>query len=579
MKVRRKSSSREDAEVTSGSRVEDPDEGVLSEVDGILGAKSAGPPPLPYDPQLEEELERNEIEAEIMRQHVRRLEICRDDIDEFCIYVGRDAETNEPIVQEVFHEEFQTLAAEFNRLILMSFPESGKTTQLAILRVLWMLGRNPNIRIVILSKIKDKAVQIVRAIKSYIEKSKELAEVFPELIPGDTWAEDNLIIRRSVHSRDPSIQALGINDSVTGSRIDLLVMDDIIDASNTLTAESRQKVMKRIRGTYIDRVSKTGRIIFLTNAWHPDDLAHALEKEGWYCARYSSTDEDGEPTWPSKWDVARLEQAAIDMGPLEYARAHKCRPRDEGESPFDEASVELAMKLARDNDLELVRDVDPQTLPAGAICITGVDLAITAAAASGSKKSHETALVTVLLWPHDLSRQILWVEAGRWSSKEIRDRVLDHDRRYGSTFVVENNAAQAWIFDIIKNQLDIPEEDRRLPTLVPFTTGANKAHAQFGVEGLAVEMAAGDWIIPTEGLDVAVKEVKKLLTEIRFYTRGSHTGDRLMAMWFAREFARRGRKASKSEKEKAKNLTPDFGGGVSVIEVGGDRKPDVGLSL
>lgn len=516
-----------------------------------------------FDPALEEELIRQELDAELSRAHARRLQACREDVDEFCAYVGRDAETNEPITQEVIHEEFQALADLFPRLILMSFPESGKTSQLGILRLLWELGRNPNLRIAIVSKKADKAVEISRAVRSYIEKSKELAEVFPELIPGDKWEEAEWTVRRPVHSRDPSVQALGLWEGVTGSRIDILLLDDVLDAENTSTPEARKKVAKRIRGTFIDRVSKTGRIWFLTNAWHPEDAAHTLAKDGWHCARYVSVDEDGNLAWPKKWDEARLAKARVDMGPLEFARAHLCRARDEGESPFDEEAIQACITAAK--DLELVYRLNPEELPPGAIAITGVDLA------TGEKKkgSHYTALVTILLWPDDLSRQLLWVEAGRWSSREIRDRVLDHDRRYLSVFVVENNAAQRWILDIIQNQADLPEEQRRLPTLVPFTTGANKAHPQYGVEGLAVEIAAGSWLFPKDGLAKAVEEVENLLTEMRYYVRGAHTGDRLMALWFAREFARRGKDAGKSgEKDEDRDLEPAHGDGVTVIDGG-----------
>lgn len=532
MKIRRKSSSR-------GDTVTDP------------------------DPGIDTARTRRELEAKIARDHAHRLQVCREDVNEFCAYVGRDAETNERIIQEPIHEQFQALADEVRRLILMSFPESGKTSQLGILRILFELGKNPNLRIAVVSKKADKAIEIVKAVRSYIDKSAELAEVFPELIPGDTWTESTLIVRRQVHSRDPSVQALGLWEAVTGSRIDILIFDDALDAENTENPDVRKKVLKRIRGTFIDRVARGGRILFLTNAWHPEDAAHVLEKEGgWHCARYVSVDEDGNLAWPAKWDHKRLAEARADMGPLEFARAHLCRARDEGESPFDEDALKQAITLA--SELELVHSLDPAELPPGAFTVTGVDLA------TGEKKkgSHLTALSTILFWPTDHSRQLLWVESGKWSSSQIRDHVLDHDRRYLPVFVVENNAAQRWILDIIRNQADLPEHLRRLPTLVPFTTGANKAHPQFGVEGLAVEIHRGDWRLPLSGPDKAVDEVRALIADMRYYVRGAHTGDRLMATWFAREFARRGYDAGRSETERSRDLEPDHGATVRIVDGG-----------
>ena len=62
----------------------------------------------------------------------------------------------------------------------------------------------------------------------------------------------------------------------------------------------------------------------------------------------------------------------------------------------------------------------------------------------------------------------------------------------------------------------------------------------FGIESLAAEMANGKWIIPSlDGLPLT-PEVSALIDEMLFYSPDKHTGDHLMAAWFAREGARMG---------------------------------------
>lgn len=498
-----------------------------------------------------------------------RIEAARIDVNEFCAYVGRDAETGESIEQAEIHETFHDLADSKRRLILMAFPESGKTTQLAILRTLFKLGHNPNLRVAVVSEEEDLATNITRAIRSYIEKSGELAEVFPNLIRGEKWEEDAFTVRRSVHSRDPSVKAYGLESSLAGSRIDILILDDVLSAKNTLNPERRKHILRRIRAGFIDRLSKEAVVIFLCNAWHPEDAAHVLEKEGgWHVARFSveETDEGGNPTgeltWEEKWDRDRIDKFWEDMGPIEAARALFCRARDDGESPFSLEAMKRAQERARELGIDLVYSLTPEET-GGAPIYCGVDLAVT-------KKdgSHLTAFVPVLLWPEDMSRQVLWCEAGRWSSAEIRDRFLDIDRRYPNVvFIVENNAAQRWIIDIVYNQSDLPPEERRLPMIVPFTTGKNKAHPQFGVEGLAVEIDADKWLIPVTGPAAAVKQVKEMCGEALYYTRGGHTGDRLMSQWFAREGCRKGARAGRPDKETTRDLDHP---GVRVYD-GGDE--------
>ncbi len=70
-----------------------------------------------------------------------------------------------------------------------------------------------------------------------------------------------------------------------------------------------------------------------------------------------------------------------------------------------------------------------------------------------------------------------------------------------------------------------------------FTTGKNKAHPEFGVESLATELANNKWLIPNKG-GVLHKELADWVAELLFYDPREHTGDRVMASWFAREGAR-----------------------------------------
>lgn len=478
-----------------------------------------------------ERAEKVSLYQQVRQARQQRAKIAAADINEFAAFVGKDDETGERMAQEPIHERIQAEAEEHPRLIVMAHPESGKTTQLAILKPLHMLGNNPNLRIAIVSKTQENAKKMTSAMISYMEKSQELAEVFPDLLPGPQWTASAFKVRRGVHSKDPSVQAVGLDGTIIGSRVDVMIFDDILDHENTGTAASRKAVLKRVRSGFLDRLSKGGVVIILTNAWHPEDAAHVLEKEGWPCVRIPVIDEEGTPSWPDKWPEDRIAEARVDLGPLEFARAHLCKARDEGESPFDVDAMKRARELAQ--DLDLVYSLKGFDLPPRCWVFHGVDLAVTK-----KKKSHLTAIVTVLLW-EDLSRQVLWVESGRWSSREIRDHILDHEKRYGGTFIVENNAAQRWIFDIIMNQDDLPPEERQLPTLVPFTTGKNKAHPQYGVEGLAVEISANKWLIPETGPEKAAQDVEELVGEMLYYTRGAHTGDRLMACWFAREGARK----------------------------------------
>jgi hypothetical protein len=73
--------------------------------------------------------------------------------------------------------------------------------------------------------------------------------------------------------------------------------------------------------------------------------------------------------------------------------------------------------------------------------------------------------------------------------------------------------------------------------ILPFNTGANKMNPEFGVESIAVELFNAKWIIPSAG-GRSTLPVEQWIGEMLAYTPGAHTGDALMACWFAREGAR-----------------------------------------
>lgn len=163
-------------------------------------------------------------------------------------------------------------------------------------------------------------------------------------------------------------------------------------------------------------------------------------------------------------------------------------------------------------------------MPPGYRIVTGVDLGT-----RESKKSDRTVLFTIAVHP-DQTREVLEVVSGQWEAPEIIRRIIDAHTRWKSVVVVESNSAQDFIRQFLLTKRAIP--------IWPFQTGKNKHSEEWGVESLAVEMANAKWLIPARGGNPATPEMQAWLREMLFYDPNGHTGDRLMASWFAREGAR-----------------------------------------
>jgi hypothetical protein len=444
------------------------------------------------------------------------------DVNAFATSVLRDEETGFPLRQAKLHQMWHKLVDENERLLLWSAIEHGKTTQLSVARTLWEIGCDPTKRIAVVSNTHGQAEKIVRSISKYIESSDALHAVFPNLIPGDQWTSTKLTVRRPFVSKDPSIQAFGIHGNVLGARLDRVILDDVLDYENTKSKKQRDDLWDWYHATLEGRLTKRGRVTVVGTAYHPDDMLHRFARApGWKAFRYPVMNDDGSSRWPERWPLDRIAKKRIALGPMEFSRQMLCIARDDSSARFKREWIDRC--LFRGNGRSLAFGLS--VLPPGIKTYTGVDLAVQQHSAADS-----TVLFTIAVHPNG-DREVLCIEAGKWAGPEIVAKIIDHHRRFFSIAIVENNAAQDFIIQFARGMFAVP--------IRPFTTGRNKAHPEFGIESIAAEMAGGKWIIPSsEGR--CAPEVDAWVSEMLYYDPTAHTGDRLMASWFAREGARLG---------------------------------------
>src|SRR5712664_4023266 len=173
-----------------------------------------------------------------------RVALARTDVNAFVTYVMKDEENpTVPLKQSAMHEAWHQILDQFSRVVIFSFISSGKSQQISIGRVLWELGRNSSIRVVIVSNTQMQAEKLVRSVATYVEKSSELHEVFPHLRPATPWNVAMITIERSGVAKDPTVQGVGIHSNILGARSDLVVLDDVCDYENSRTPLQREDLI------------------------------------------------------------------------------------------------------------------------------------------------------------------------------------------------------------------------------------------------------------------------------------------------------------------------------------------------
>lgn len=467
----------------------------------------------------------DEVVAVYNASRAQRVQLARLDPAAFTELVLRDEATGQPVVLAAMHEAWHKLASENSRLVIQAFVESGKSNALTIARVLWELGRNPSLRAAVVSNTHGQASKLLRAIGGYIEQSAELRDVFPALVPGTPWTDSAVTVQRATLSKDPSVQAFGVHGAVIGSRLDLLVLDDVVDYENARTPEQRDELVSWFNATLLGRLTAQARVIVVGTAFHPEDLLHRLTASGWPSFRFPITTDEGQPRWPARWSLERIAEKRLELGPAEAARQLDVQTRSDADSRFQQAWLDLALQRGQGRTcLGYLLNK-----PLHSKIVHGVDLGV-------SKKSTADLSVIVTLLVHaNKDRQILSIQSGRWGGPEIVQRIADTQRKFGGTVVVETVAAQLYVSQFLRELNALP--------VIDFKTGRGKMSLDWQIETLASELARGQWIVPSDnGTKPNNPEVAALLRDLLFYDPRRHTADRIAACCFARWGAERAEK-------------------------------------
>lgn len=478
-----------------------------------------------------QEINRIPTPEEIQQGQEDYIARARVDFAFFCEFVIKDEASGDPIVLADMHRAWIKACLKHDRVLIWSSVNSGKTTLLSIARAAWELGRNPNLRVGVLSNTTGISSKILGSIASLLTESEDYKKVFPKVKPDPTgpWNSTEIRIMRRAGIKDPSIRAIGVDSALTSSRIDLLIVDDILDEDNTSTAASRDKVYTYFTTTAMSRLAKKhARVVVIGTAFHPDDLYHRWANKDVFpnvhSYRFPIVNKKGGSNWPEEWPQSRIQQAREDMQD-NFPRNCLCIARDNDSAHFKKEWIDAA--LAQGRGLRFIQRINPDDLPEGTHIFTGVDLA--------STKGHRSDETVFFTFAQDIRgmRRVINIEAGKWGGPEIVERCRSHFDRYGSTLVVESNQGQIYI----TQQL----QDEKIPVLSIYTTGKTKRDPITGVLSLTNELSRGIWIIPTLGIKPGARhpQVSKWISEMLFYSPKKHTGDRLMACWFARVYAQK----------------------------------------
>ena len=468
-------------------------------------------------------------------QHVRHIAKARARCKYFSALVLINEKTGKSVKNAPFHNDWHDFMQDTERGVLFSAVEHGKTS-CVVGQILFRLGKNSNTRIAIVSNTASQAQKILSSVRQYIEAAADLnnpngqwlREVFPNLKPGATWHSEAITVSRETISKDPSVQAIGIGGPINGSRVDCMFLDDVCDFENTRTVEAMQKLADWWDTTASTRITADGQVIVVGTPWDNLDLMHNLsDREGFVSLRFAAVENPDDPPndwrsrWPQQWPLERLLKVHKGTTPAAWARKYLVRIADKESSKFKQEWIDLMVRNGANFNYYTQ---NPQSQGRAWPTFTGVDLGV------GQDENHDmTAFFTIAIEPGGMRRRVVCdIEYGRWTGPDIVTKIAEKQRRYNSIMVVEGNGAQRYLSQFSAAQ--------GVAVRTYYTTAQGKYGEDFGIESIGVEMANGLWVLPSKsGLSDGAR---KWIEELLYYTPKAHTGDVLMASFFAREAAR-----------------------------------------
>lgn len=162
---------------------------------------------------------------------------------------------------------------------LICVPRGSLKSSLACVAYpLFLLLRDPNLRILLDSELYTNSSTFLREIKLHL-KAREFTELFGDW-EGDVWSQGEIIVsKRTKRLKEASITCGGIGTTKVGQHFDVIIHDDMNSPSNSNTPENAAKVVEHYRYN-VSILEPTGTMVVIGTRYSASDLiSHILTNE------------------------------------------------------------------------------------------------------------------------------------------------------------------------------------------------------------------------------------------------------------------------------------------------------------
>ena len=387
-------------------------------------------------------------------------------------YLGMDT----PPHQKKWHALIDTAF----RDLLLAPRDHGKSTVINYEWPVHEICRNPDVRILQISKTQGQAKKFLALVSEELTTNQKLIKDFS--LDGNSfksnqgWRSDFIFVKRNKKMKDPTLEACGVEGAITGGHFDIIIADDIIDEENTKTAERMTNVLNWFFGT-IGQLAEPHTIIFLvgTRKHYADLYNHIMTKKKGYRVHIDraivkwptqwtylvdrkteqvigvETEGTYKVLWPEKWNIKTLLLDRLNSGRVLFDREKQNDPTGMRGRFFNKEWLQYYIEM-----------------PEFRMIVQGMDLAI-----SENPDADYTVLLTLGITMKNKIYILDYTREHLTFDQQVKLLLHKHQQWSPNTIYIEKNQYQQALYQHIRDNSTLP--------VVPVQTVKDKATRMLGI--------------------------------------------------------------------------------------------------
>jgi predicted phage terminase large subunit-like protein len=219
------------------------------------------------------------------------------------------------------------------RKAIVAPPESYKSTLIRY-KIEWMIGHNPDLRVLWIMNAAKQAEKNVVSISLTMMTNPKYTKVFPDL-KMDARKSQNVstinVLRTTPEARshpDPTLFGCGWEGAYQGMHPAILITDDLTDQADVKSDIIMESQRERLRGVILDRLEQGGDWWSIYTRWGEGDLHDEFDKMGFLILEQPV---QGNYRWgnllsPELFPNDRIVKLREDKGSALFTLTYMCDP-------------------------------------------------------------------------------------------------------------------------------------------------------------------------------------------------------------------------------------------------------------